>query len=77
VERIFGVGEKKKKSMRGSLRNILTRHGQLRRNVLINLVVYEPHEICTVMSASLERAEVRTLSMFLAKHGNFTGMRQS
>jgi hypothetical protein len=58
VERIFGVGEKKKESVRGSFRNILTRHGQLRRNVSINLAVYEPHESCTVMSAHLERAEV-------------------
>jgi hypothetical protein len=39
VERIFGVGEKKKESVRGSVRNILTRHGQLRRNVSINLAV--------------------------------------
>jgi uncharacterized protein (DUF934 family) len=59
VERIFGVGEKKKESVRGSVRNILTRHGQLRRNVSINLAVwYKPHEMCTVMSAHLERAEV-------------------
>jgi hypothetical protein len=45
--------------VRGSVRNILTRHGQLRRNVSINLAVYyEPHEISTVRSAHLERAEV-------------------